>query len=328
MKRIVISLAIGIAMLFLVIQTTNTIELSKKITTASPILVLISFTIIVCFSTIKAVRWKIIVGKGNFLNYFSIVQIGNLLANLLPAQLQEPIRAALLKNKENIGFGRGLSSIFIERLMDVVGLLVIGVIASLLFPITDNTQSGIFHLMKYIIIFLSVLIGFLVLLVFKPKLFSRIFSPLKKHQHFEKLYKKLEFLILELSDGFKEMGKRPLNMTGAFLITVLMWMINFASVYFLFLSIGFQIAPLVVLFGFVGSALGMAIPQSPGYVGTFEIIWLGAFSTLGYAHNSEILAVGILYHILIIVYGSILGIVGMVKLHVSVKDLFGYKKTS
>ena len=89
---------------------------------------------------------------------------------------------------------------------------------------------------------------------------------------------------------------------------------------------GFQITPLVVLFGFVGYALGMAIPQAPGYVGTFEAIWLGAFSTLGYTHNSEILAVGILYHVLIIAYGLILGIIGMIILRLSIKDLFGYKK--
>jgi uncharacterized protein (TIRG00374 family) len=329
MKRVLISLVIGVAILALVIQSTNFSDLSQKIIAASPILVLASFVIMVCASTIRSIRWRMIVGKGCFLNFFSITQIGNLLVNILPAQLQEPIKAALLKKKENIGIGHGLSSILLERLMDVVGLLSIGVLASLLFPTTGNVQSWIFQLMKDIIIFASLLTSFLIIIILKPKLFSKIFSPFKKYRRLEKLYEKSEFLILELSDGLKEMGKKPANMAAAFLITVLMWMINFGSAYVLFISVGFQITPLIVLFGFVGTALGMALPQSPGYVGTFEAIWLGSFSTLGYAHNNEILAVGILYHLLLIVYSSVLGIIGMVALRLSIRDiLFISKKKS
>lgn len=330
MKRILISLIVGIVILVVLFLNMDVHDLSRRIMTASPILVLVSFTVFLCFNTLKPIRWRIIVGKGHFKNFFSIVQIGNLITIILPSQLQEPIRAVLLKEKEKINFGYAMSSIFVERLMDVTGLLFIGVIAALFFPTTGNIQSWIFHIMSDIIISASLLIGFLIFLALKPKLFSLIFSPLKKIRHLTKLYEKFEFLILELSIGFKEMTKKPIILIESFLITVLMWMINFVTVYILFVSLGLQINPLIILFGFVGTTLGMALPQSPGYVGTFEAIWLGAFSMLGYGeHNSEILAVGVLYHLLLLVNNSSLGIIGLVVLRLSIKDiLFSHKKKS
>ncbi len=329
MKKVLISLIIGVAILVVLFLNIDLYDLSRGITSASPTLVIVSFVIFLCFNTMKAIRWKIIVGKGQFVNFFCIVHIGSLVTIILPSYVQEPIRAALLKKKENIVFGHGLSSIFIERLMDIVGLVFIGIIASLYFPITDEVQSWIFHLIRNIIIFVSLVTGFFIILVLKPKLFSKIFSSFKKNRYLAKLYEKLEALIQELSVGFKEIIKKPLTLIFSFLITILMWMINFTVVYFLFISISFDIEPLIVLFGFVATSLGLALPQAPGFIGTFEIIWLGAFSTLGYENNNEILAAGILYHLIMFAYILVLGIIGLVILRLSIKDaLFGYKKES
>jgi len=99
MKKILISVIIGIAILIVLFLNFDVYDLSHIITTASPILVLASFVMILFFTTLKSVRWRIIVGKGHFLNFFSIVQIGGLLTNILPAQLQEPIKAVLLKGE-------------------------------------------------------------------------------------------------------------------------------------------------------------------------------------------------------------------------------------
>jgi len=321
MKRILISLIIGAVILALVIQTSNISDLSVNITEASPALVLLSFTIIVGFLVIRSIRWKIILGQGSFINLFSILQIGNLLANILPFHLNEPVRAILLKEKENIPVGYGLSSILIERLMDVVGLLFIGIIVSFLFYTESLVQSWIFQLASNALILAAIATAILIFFVIKPKLFIKIFSPFKNHRYLKKIYTKLENLIMDLAFGLKEMGKKPVNMASSFLITLLMWMVNFISVYILFISIGFEIEPLVILFGFVGTTLGMVLPQSPGYIGTFEVIWIGAFATLGYVNNSEILAVGILYHVLILVSSSVLGIIGMALMRLSIRDI-------
>src|SRR3989338_3107765 len=138
MRKFLISLIIGVVILSILFFNINLVDLSQRIVTASPSFVLMSFIIILFFTTIKAVRWRMLVGKGRLINFFSIVQIGSLLTNILPAQLQEPIRAVLLKEKEKIEIGHGLSSIFVERLMDVIGLLVLGIVASILFPTTDT----------------------------------------------------------------------------------------------------------------------------------------------------------------------------------------------
>jgi len=328
MRKFLISLIIGVIILSILFFNINLVDLSQRIATASPSFVLMSFMFILFFTTLKAVRWRMLVGKGRLINFFSIVQIGSLLTNILPAQLQEPIRAVLLKEKEKIEIGHGLSSIFVERLMDIIGLLVIGIIASILFPTTDAVQSWIFVIIRNIIIFTSILTGFFIILVLKPTLFSRIFHPFKKNQRLAKLYDKFEFLLLDLSKGVKKISKKPTNLIGSFLLTIFMWMINFLAVYLLFISVNFQIDPILILFGFVGTALGMSLPQSPGYVGTFEAIWLGAFSTLGYEKNDEILAVGILYHLLVIIHNFVLGIIGMFILKLSIKELFNFKKKS
>lgn len=327
MRKFLISIILGVVILVFVVNSTNIADLLQRISSASLILILVSFTIIIGFTTLKAIRWKIILGKGKFLNIFSILQIGGLLNNILPAQLQEPIRIALLKKKENVGIGYGVSSILLERLMDVTGLLFLGIVAIALFPGIGITQSWMFELMRNIVIFASILTSLLILFIVKPTLFSKIFGFFKKYHRFEKLYIKLDSLVLELSISFKEMAKKPANMLSAFLLTIIMWLINFIAVYVLFLSVDFEITPFMGLFGFVGVQLGMLLPQSPGYVGTFDVIWLGSFASLGY-ESSAILTVGVLYHLLILSYSTILGLIGIAVLRLSLKDILSYNKKS
>ena len=108
-----------------------------------------------------------------------------------------------------------------------------------------------------------------------------------------------------------------------------MLMISSIAVYLLFYSVGYEIKPLAALFGFVTLSLAMVLPQSPGFIGTFEVIWLGIFSPLMSENNDKVLAVGILYHLVILLYNFILGIIGIFALQLSIKDiLFKNKQKS
>jgi len=65
----------------------------------------------------------------------------------------------------------------------------------------------------------------------------------------------------------------------------------------------------------------LALPSTPGYIGSYELFWVGAFLALGYDQSDQILAVGILAHILFISITTIFGVVGMIALRIPFKNI-------
>ncbi|MFQ5941809.1 MAG: lysylphosphatidylglycerol synthase transmembrane domain-containing protein [Nitrososphaerales archaeon] len=321
MKALLLSAIVGAVILAVIIQSSNISNLSEKITGASVSWIVLSFGLFISLFFLRSVRWKIITGKGKFLNLFCIVQIGYLLNNILPFHLNEPIRAVLLKEKEGIDVGYGLSSIALEKLMDIIGLLTLGVIVAALFPVTNVAQAWMFDTVTKGAIVAAIIISALIIFTLRPNIFVRIIGPLHKIRYVNKLSAKLQEVIINAANGMKIMSNKPFNIVFSFLMTLAIWIVNFIGVYLLFVAINFEIDPFVVLLGFTGSTLLLAIPSSPGYIGTYEAFWMGAFFALGYKQYDEILAVGIISHGMFLVVTTVLGVIGLVILRLPFKDL-------
>lgn len=121
------------------------------------------------------------------------------------------------------------------------------------------------------------------------------------------------------------MSKKRGNFVGALALTFLSWLVNFVGVYFLFNSIGFYVSPLAIFLGFLGTTLLLTIPSTPGYIGTYEGFWVGTFLALGVTQVDEVLAVGILSHIVSVALSTCLGAVGLLALKLTFGDVLRAK---
>ncbi len=100
-------------------------------------------TIILMFLSFyfRAVRWKVLISpikKVSILNLFSVNMIGFMANNVLPARLGEVIRPVMIARKEKINVSTSFATIVMERIFDMLGIIVI---ASLLFYFLPSDPS-------------------------------------------------------------------------------------------------------------------------------------------------------------------------------------------
>ncbi len=65
----------------------------------------------------------------------------------------------------------------------------------------------------------------------------------------------------------------------------------------------------------------LTLPSTPGYIGTYEGFWVATFFALGYTQVDEILAVGILSHVISIVISTLLGVLALFALRLPFRAL-------
>ena len=322
LKRLIFTSIVGVVILAVIIQSVNLANLSQRLSAASLDWVAASFVTFICTYLLRAIRWKIILGNtSKFSNLFHILQIGYLSNNVLPFHLSEVVRSLILKEKEKVDLGYGLSSIVLERMMDVISLLILVIAAASIFPSLETRQLWVSGVIQNSGILATGVLAVLITFTIRPQPFIKIILFTKRIPQVNKLSGNFEEFATNLSNGIKNMSKKKLNFTVSFAMTFVIWLVDFVAVYFLFNSLGFSITPSAVLFGYIVTMLLLALPSTPGYIGSYELFLVGAFLALGYDQSDQILAVGILAHILFISITTIFGVVGMIALRIPFKNI-------
>jgi uncharacterized membrane protein YbhN (UPF0104 family) len=122
--RIGASLAIGILLLVALIWWTGIDKIGAAIGSASPLWLAAAAVVILPVYILRAIRWKLLLSpvKKNVRvsNTFWSTAIGSMVNTLIPIRLGEFVRAYTLGEKEGTGFAPGLSSIVVERTLDLI----------------------------------------------------------------------------------------------------------------------------------------------------------------------------------------------------------------
>ena len=236
-------------------------------------------TVIILFIAhyIRAIRWEVLLSpikRVSVLNLFSANMIGFMANNVLPARLGEVIRPIMIARKEKIKVSTSLATVAIERVFDILGVIVI---ASLLFCFLPsdnetNSQAVILQLKKWsaIMAFLGICaITTLFLLSLYPKKAGAVFEKLLfvfPHHLRDKLVNMLQSFIsgLQVFDH-----KTKLLWAGA--LSIVIWLLNAASIYVLCYSFDIGLSFAGSCFVAVCLALAVALPQAPGFIGVFHI---------------------------------------------------------
>jgi len=253
-------------------------------------------TIIIMFATIyiRTIRWEVLLSpikKVSVLNLFSVNMIGFMANNVLPARLGEFIRPVMVARKEKIGVSASFATVAIERVFDILGIIVI---ASLLFcflpsDTSQNTNSlAVIHQLKKwsaIMAFLGICaIAILFLLSLYPQKAGAVFEKLLfvfPHNLRDKLVNLLHSFIsgLQVFDH-----KTKLLWVG--MLSIVIWLLNAASIYVLCYSFDTGLSYAGSCFVTVCLALAVALPQAPGFIGVFHIATQKSLDVFGIGLSS------------------------------------------
>ena len=203
---------------------------------------------------------------------FPIVTIGYMGNNIYPARAGEVLRAAVLKQKEDVAISSSLATIIVERIFD--GVVMLGFVFVNLPELAKlTTNSGFIGNIQQIaiwgvVIFIGALLVFLLAAMFPAKtevivnLLINKLLPLKWRE-------KVSDVIFRFLVGLAAL-RSPLDALMIFFTTVLIWLLETAKYWFVMHAFSFQVSffALMLMNGIVN--LATTIPSAPGYIGTFD----------------------------------------------------------
>lgn len=172
----------------------------------------------------------------------------------------------------------------------------------------------------WIIAFFAIfLLIVLVLLLTKGKKFVSGVQKTAERLHWEK-NPVIHYLIRKGFETVDSLDKIQMKKSiGPLMISsLLIWGFNYVVIYLLMRGMNFQISILLVVLGGTFILLTTVLPiQGIAGFGTTETIWTLVFVPLGLSLDQAIIS-GFCYHIVIILYFTILGLYGWITTHVKI----------
>lgn len=253
---------------------------------------------------VRAKAWHLILDRDvPYSRAYLVMNVGYLLNNILPFRLGELGRAALLGS--SIGFFRVLSTIIVERVLDMMFasiVLLIGLAFMVVGPGFDPT-------------IISIIIGtgmVLLLATFywaanRPETVIGLIT--KTLKRFPRLVDAINPGIQSAFEGF-----RALTRPDKF-IRVVFWLgLNWGMaviVHYLWIRAFIPQTQLHwAAFTLGAASMGIALPSSPSYVGVLEGVIIAALSVFAVG-SSDALAYAVVSHIIYIALTGVIGAVGI-----------------
>jgi uncharacterized protein (TIRG00374 family) len=288
LKKIITGLVLSVFLLLFFLWTSNLVEMIGFLQHANYFYMLPGFSAYIISLWLRSLRWSYLLsGKTQKLpanTLFPIVIIGYMANNILPFRAGEFVRSYLLSDKKRIKTATAFSSIFVERIMDGLTLIMFIFITSLFMPITNTMDrfaelSGISAnlltlLFSVPFVFLFLLLILIAMLGSKAEhIMIKISRPLPN---------RFRNIIVELTkqifDGINGLANKKIVIV-TILLSIPIWLLESLLFYFVGLSLGINenfashfnlFSSLLIVTGLVN--IGSSIPATPGGIGIFEVI--------------------------------------------------------
>jgi glycosyltransferase 2 family protein len=272
-SRLIIGCVIGVAFLYLAARKVDFSLMWAAFTKVNYGFVVLAVPVIFFSHFMRALRWRYLmdpIKRIDVASLFSALLIGYMANILMPAHLGELLRAYVLGKKRGVSASSTFATIVMERIIDVFALLLLMVFAVLIYPFPGWVNKAGYAMLGGTV----GLFVFLILLkryfAFFERFLNVCFSFLPRGLH-EKLGRGVRSFVL----GIVPLRRRwdypivavlsvAIWACYGFIIHLVLYAFDFTSVYHLPWS-----TSLIVL---VITTIGIVVPSSPGYVGTYH--WL------------------------------------------------------
>jgi len=237
------------------------------------------------FLLVRSVRWRYLmhpvkprIPVGSL---FSATMIGFMANNVLPARLGEFVRAYAIGRKEEVSTGSAFATIVVERLFDGLSVLFLLIVSLMFMPehVAGKLGGTLRHAGEVSLGAYCVLIALIVLSLRHPSLPRRITAAVVKP-----VSGKLAERLCDLADRFVHglsVVRSPGLMAKIIAITVVHWGLLPSTVYLLFRGMDIPLGVYSSVLVFTLICIGVALPSTPGYVGTFDYAAVLGLTMLG-----------------------------------------------
>ncbi|MBN1175155.1 flippase-like domain-containing protein [Candidatus Woesearchaeota archaeon] len=292
---IIISIILGIVMILAILKQIPFNEVKQAFQSATPLAIigflLVSITMMFLFTW----RWQIITDTKKRVPILNLLQykiVGYGISFITPVAKAggEPLRAMLLQ-KEGFSFKEGLSTIAIDKIVDLTTsgfLFIIGILVAITtFALPEKAEV---LLMVFIIVIIALIIWFYLMLIGDKNVLQKIFKLLrfdriKKLKKFEKDIIEMDVLLI----SFYKHHKKSFN--KVMILSSITWLLMFLEYQFALMIVGIQnvsFAGLFLIITMMGTAYLIPVPLAlgvleAGQISIFSLLKLSSASAVGLA---------------------------------------------
>lgn len=301
-------------------------------------LYLIPAILLVLFSyLLRAMRWHYLIRPVKNVKtaaLFSPLMVG-FMANMLPARAGEFIRAYLLSKRESISFSSSFATIFIERLFDLIVLLLLIVWILLFMPdaLTPKNQGGEYQIIDKVKFFGAAsfmlcifILLFSAFLQFKNDWAMKILDICIKPFP-PKWKEKIVGLVHSFTEGLNIIRDRRGFLASIFL-SFLIWTVFIVTYYPLYFAFGIEnelpvISSLMIICLTV--AIFITLAPTPGFLGSYHLACVVSLHGIFGIQKAIALSYGIVAWLVAMGSTVVIGLIYAIKEHVSFGE-FSSKK--
>ncbi len=256
-------------------------------------------------------------------NVFWTNMIGYAVNSFIPVRFGgEVARAYIIDSKEKLGFFPSLSSIAIERILDLLTIVGLAMFAALAYSSHSLQGSTI----AIFVVTGTVTVAMLAVVLVGSRNLSltmRGFNWLVGKIPMKAAWRERVLGVIESSLAGSAAIGRDYRLLGMCLVlSVLIWATSFLGFYALFLGVGLGGPVYAMLLGMMLFQLSFILPSAPGNVGSFEGFLVLVFTGLGLGQVDSTLAVAVVSHILNLITIGVLGIAGVGLLGLKMREVF------
>jgi glycosyltransferase 2 family protein len=272
--RIVIGLIISISLIVYLFYKIDFTSVKQAISNFKTVVFLVLLIVYVAGMFLRTLRWQLLISQQEDLRgliVFKALTIGYMINNLLPAKVGELARMEYIQRKHSVGRSFLLGTIFIERIIDLLIVLLFFAF-SLLFSQTSRAVISNNH---WILFLMTGILILSVYFIIKPKAISWfiIGFPVKMKSKFEQI-------LSSFAGALKFIKNRKILFPVSYL-SIAIWGLTLLTAYSILWGLNITLPFYGYLFLVAAGVLGLVIPSTAGSIGVYHAIATGALVLLG-----------------------------------------------
>ena len=318
MKKFLVILGVVFSAVFLwlALKDTNVDEVKHAFAEAKLWPMIPMFATMFGFYWLKAIRWSKLLSPSHQVSGTQLVpamMAGAAGNNLLPAHFGELVRVYFAGKKFDIPKTTVLATLVVERLFDIVVVLVIFAIALMAGDYSASIFTGAVILLSaaIVIAIASVLLTIYTdwVIAFVDRRLTFLSAGMREQ---------IATQINNLTTGLMALRQRNLYFE-VLLNSLVQWLLMAACLYCALLAFNIEASPMVgiVILGF--TVVGLSLPTSPGFFGTIEYCYVLALGAIGVDASTAISA-AIYYHLPAWLVVTVVGMVLLRVYHFSLRE--------
>ena len=258
---------------------------------------------------LRSLRWKWLLAPIKDVSLrttFDATIIGYFGNSILPVRMGELLRAYIVANNSALPVAQVVGSLIVERMLDILGVVIFALIFLFNFDIINIPNWFIFSIV------LTTIVLFSILFLISSNKIKWEFIKRRKHLFDSKIGSKIYGVIKNIVSGLSVINNAP-NKIGVYGFILVLWGLYYLSFIFVVQSVNLGLNWVDSGVLFILLSLAISIPAAPGYIGTYHATCVAALTTIYDKGLAESQAFAVLAHAMMFVPIVIVGAIFFLK---------------